>query len=241
LSSVTPEWARAYERGRPGYPAAAVELPGLAPDATVLDLGAGTGKLTRVLTARFARALAVEPAADMRAVHGGEVVDGSAEAIPLAAASVDAVFAAEAFHWFATREALAEIARVLRGRGALALLWNLPDGPTEPPIDELETMLLALAPRQFEHIPLDLGHERFTSDAWREPFRDSAFGDLQELRLRHVQTVDAEGLVAFYGSMGWRDVLPERDAVLARARALLTAGEYRRPWETRVFWTRKET
>src|SRR5688500_15301327 len=111
--------AEAYERGRPGYAEAALDAIGLAPETVVLDLAAGTGKLTRQLVGRFARVIAVEPLDGMRAVlervvPQAEAVSGSADAIPVEADSIDAVFVGEAFHWFATDAAVREIARVLR-------------------------------------------------------------------------------------------------------------------------------
>jgi len=130
-------WPEDYERGRPGWPPEVVDTPGLPPAATVLELGAGTGKLTRLLVSTFGGVVAVEPAEAMRRLlvahcAEAEVLAGSAEEIPLASDSVDAVFAAEAFHRFDSERALAEIARVVRPRGRLVLMWNLPAGPTEP-------------------------------------------------------------------------------------------------------------
>jgi SAM-dependent methyltransferase len=143
---VTTELARsferaadAYERGRPGYAEAALDAVGLPADAVVLDLAAGTGKLTRQLVRRFARVIAVEPLAGMRAilervVPEAEAIEGRADSIPLPDDSVDAVFVAEAFHWFATAETLHEVARVLRPGGMFAILFNQSGGPTEPPL-----------------------------------------------------------------------------------------------------------
>jgi SAM-dependent methyltransferase len=122
-----------YERARPLYPHAALsELAsrcGLHAGTPVVDVGAGTGKLTRQLVALGADVVAVEPAAGMRrrlevAVPGARTLDGTAEDIPLPDASVEIVTAGQAFHWFDTRRALDEIARVLRPAGWLALLWN---------------------------------------------------------------------------------------------------------------------
>jgi SAM-dependent methyltransferase len=122
-----------YERARPLYPESALsELAarcGVRPGTAVLDLGAGTGKLTRQLVAVGADVVAVEPATGMRRrleaeVPGVPVLDGTAEAIPTPDASVQVVTAGQAFHWFDTRRALDEIARVLRPAGWLALLWN---------------------------------------------------------------------------------------------------------------------
>jgi len=133
--------ADAYERARPGYAPAAVaylvEQLDLRPGRVVLDLGAGTGKLARQLLTSGARVLAVEPLAELRELvpPGIEALDGRAEAIPLADASVDALTVAQAFHWFDEERALAEIARVLRPGGRTALVTNRREPPG--PFDEL--------------------------------------------------------------------------------------------------------
>jgi ubiquinone/menaquinone biosynthesis C-methylase UbiE len=128
--------AEAYERGRPSYPEAAIEhlarVLCLGPGKRVLDLAAGTGKMTRLLVPTGVELVAVEPVAGMRtafaaAVPGVEILDGTAEALPLPDASVDAVVVAQAFHWFDQERALAEIDRVLRPGGGVALVWNLRD------------------------------------------------------------------------------------------------------------------
>ena len=105
-------------RGRPGWPVAAIEAPGVPADAHVLDLAAGTGKLTEVARAAVrARSSRSSRTTGMRAANRwGEVLAGTAEAIPLPDDAVDAVFVAEAFHWFGGPEALREIERVLRPR-----------------------------------------------------------------------------------------------------------------------------
>jgi len=130
--------AEEYERTRPTYPPELLDLLPLSRDATVADVGAGTGKLTRVLAARYREVVAVEPLANMRAmlervVPGVRAVAGTAERIPLDDASVDAVFAAQAFHWFDKAVALPEIARVLRAGGVFAIIWNGPDDSRPDP------------------------------------------------------------------------------------------------------------
>src|SRR5215208_7330502 len=113
-----------------------LDLLPLPDEATVVDLGAGTGKLTRTLVRRYAKVIAVEPLPGMRAILERELpqveaYEGRADAVPLADASVDAVFAGQSAHWFATREAIAEIARVLRSGGVVVAAWNQPD-PDRP-------------------------------------------------------------------------------------------------------------
>lgn len=135
LASSFDAAARDYQRYRPGYPEQAVQLAlagshgGAPSEWDVLDLAAGTGKLTDAVLPWCRSVVAVEPLARMREQLAGRhpsvrVLDGRAEAIPLPAASVDAVVVGQAFHWFEPTAALAEIARVLRPGGVLSLLAN---------------------------------------------------------------------------------------------------------------------
>jgi len=121
--------AAAYERGRPSYPPEAIDwlLPAGARD--VLDLGAGTGKLTTRLVERGLDVVAVDPLAEMLELLSSALPDtpallGTAEQIPLPDDSVDAVLVAQAWHWFDPQQAVAEVARVLRPGGRLGLVWN---------------------------------------------------------------------------------------------------------------------
>ena len=124
--------AGAYERGRPPYPAAAIDW--LLPEGArrVLDLGAGTGKLTRQLAERGLDVTAVEPSEGMReqlrrAAPGVRALAGSGERIPLPDGSMDAVLVAQAWHWVDPAQAVPEVARVLADGGWLGLLWNVRD------------------------------------------------------------------------------------------------------------------
>ncbi|MEU4896469.1 class I SAM-dependent methyltransferase [Streptomyces sp. NPDC044780] len=137
--------ADAYERGRPPYPPEAVAW--LVPEhaRTVVDLGAGTGKLTRALPAPGREVVAVEPSAGMReqfsrVLPDVRVLDGTGEAIPLPDASVDALVCAQAWHWVDPRRAVPEAARVLRSGGRLGLVWNLRD-VSVPWVAELDRIL----------------------------------------------------------------------------------------------------
>ena len=128
--------ADVYERGRSGYPDEAVaclvsEL-GIGAGSTVVDLAAGTGKLTRLLVPTGARVVAVEPVADMRrqlaqVVSEARPVAATAEHLPIAGGTVDALTVAQAFHWFDPDRALAEIHRVLRPGGRLGIVGNRAD------------------------------------------------------------------------------------------------------------------
>jgi SAM-dependent methyltransferase len=214
--------ADAYERGRPGYPEVAVEFLAarlrLGPGRTVVDLAAGTGKFTRPLLATGAEVVAVEPVAEMRAAlpAAARAVDGTAEAIPLRAASADAVTVAQAFHWFDGDVALAEIHRVLRSGGTLALVWNRRrmDDPLNRAVEEL------IAPYR-GHTPA------LRTNAWRAAFeRTDLFGPLEEHAFPNDQSLDADGLVDRVASISFIASLDEaaRADVLQAVRALAGDG-----------------
>jgi SAM-dependent methyltransferase len=230
--------AGAYERGRPGYAEAALDALGLPADAVVLDLAAGTGKLTRQLVARYARVVAVEPLDGMRAllerlVPQAEAVSGSADAIPLEAAAVDAVFVGEAFHWFATEAAVAEIARVLRPRGLLAILFNRADGAFEPPIpQEFWETYDAVAIEKPPEYTVRSGLWRAPLPGPFEPFAEQSFPNPVEL--------DREGILAQVASWSMTASLPEpeRARLLARLSELLPEQRYRHPLRTDLYWAK---
>ena len=214
--------ATAYERARPTYPEAAVDWLsqrlGLAPGRTVVDVGAGTGKLSRALLGSGAEVLAVEPLANMRAHIAAPVraLDGTAESIPLPDASADAVTVAQAFHWFDAEAALSEIHRVLRPGGALALLWNTPLAG-----DACNQAIEAIiAPYRDAALP-------YGSVRWRHVLeRGSLFGTLEQATFANSQMLDAQGLAARVQSTSFISVLvtQERDRVLARVSELTAEG-----------------
>jgi SAM-dependent methyltransferase len=207
-----------YDRGRPDYPDAAIArlLDALGNPRRVVDVGAGTGKLTRPLLARGLEVIAVEPAAAMRELlTATEVHDATADALPRAGASVDAVVAGQAFHWFATPEALAEFARVLTPAGRLGLVWNRRD-LKQPLQRELGALMAPYRGAAPEH----------ASDAWRAVFdQEAPFVLAAEHRIDSVQRLDADGLADRVLSVSFMAALPaaERDTVEARVRALAPA------------------
>jgi ubiquinone/menaquinone biosynthesis C-methylase UbiE len=241
-----------YERGRPSYPAAAldrlVDELGLDRRSTVVDLGAGTGKLTRDLLPRFGRVVAVEPLAEMRSelvrrLPEVEALAGTAEELPLAAASADAVLVAQAFHWFNGRRALREIGRVLRPRGGLGLLWNSSpwetrEGPWFAALDDL---------LQERRVDLATMH-RHSSGRWREAFAaDERFEPLLEATFENTQRLSREDFIAALSSRSYiaalaeahrADVLAGIEAMLARGDAPVAGDDVVLPLRTKVFWTR---
>ncbi|MFJ4188344.1 class I SAM-dependent methyltransferase [Kitasatospora sp. NPDC089509] len=242
--------AVAYAEHRPDYAHAAVQwaLEG-APGRRVLDLGAGTGKLTATLAELGIDAIAVEPDPAMlselrRSLPTVRALSGRAEAIPLPDASVDAVLAGHAMHWFDMAVAGPEIARVLRPGGVLAGLWNVMDdrvawvaglarvsgaaaiGPRDTPASWRAETATA-------HLPKESGQARFGSPE-------------QEL-FPHGQLRTADSLVATLATRAGMLVMPdgEREAALRRIRDFLATepdtaeGEFTLPMLTGVLRTRR--
>ena len=223
--------ADAYERGRPTYSPEAIahivrELR-IGPGKTVLDLAAGTGKLTRELVPSGAQLIAVEPIPEMAAklaaaVPGAEIRDGTAEAIPAENHSIDAVVVGQAFHWFDGIRALSELRRVLRPDGGLALIWQSRDASV-PWVAKLNEIIDRA----------DDGHPRFRTKAWRQAFDLTAlFDPLEKTEFEYVQRAGPETLVDRVASISYVAAMSEagRQAVLQEVRELLatdpaTAGQ----------------
>ena len=166
----------------------------------MLDLGAGTGRVTRELAQRFEHVVAVEPDERMRALHGG-AIEGSAEAIPLEDASVDAVFVGEAFHWFDPQAAIPELERVLRPRGGLAIVsthwWE-----TEPPLPDAALQVLS---EPWER------SQPLRRPPWDDAFDGSPFEQLRYERADDELTVDDETLLTLYSTTSSLAALPPED------------------------------
>lgn len=237
--------AREYELGRPEWPEELLDVVvsqlGLGPDAEVLDLGAGTGKLTRALVRRFDRVVAVEPDGAMRAVleevvPGAEALTGRGEAIPLPDGSVDAVFSAEAFHWFASDESVAEIARVLRPGGGLVILWNIGIDYDEIG-DEADAVIDEAIERGGEP-----GLPRVLSAEWRRPLEAGPFEPLREAEVERELVRNREEWIANLLSVSSIAHQPDedRDAFARRLRELVPSERViRHRTRTVAYWTRR--
>jgi SAM-dependent methyltransferase len=244
--------AEAYEVARPSYPADAVACVvgrgGIGPQRTVLDLAAGTGKLTRLLTATGADVIAVEPVEGMRAQLKAvcpdvEALDGTAEAIPVADASVDAVTVAQALHWFDPEPALAEIARVLRAGGAFVLLWNVGARDVAWMGEYFDIVTSHGGELPYERFMDEVDQPALVAEASR-----GAFTPLEEWQTTWMHLMDAEALVARAASISVVASLPaaERDEVLRRIAELAAthpdlAGRpvIEFPYVTRVLWCQR--
>jgi len=216
--------AQSYAAFRPDYPAAALDwaLAPLAslerrPEPELLDLAAGTGKLTASLARRSARVTAVEPDAEMLDVLRAELpgvtaLSGTAEHIPLPAASVDAVLVGQAFHWFDPERAGAEIARVLRPGGVLAALWNADDDS----VDWVDGYHRAASEEDF--VPA----VRSSGPRSNLPVSPE-FGPSERAEFSHSRRLTVDGLIDVLGTHSWALVSTpeERAEVYGRIRAYL--------------------
>jgi SAM-dependent methyltransferase len=223
--------AEEYERGRPGWPPEVLDLLPVADDATVLDLGAGTGKLTRVLGARYEKVFALEPLDELRAILAervpeAEPLPGVAEAIPLGDEEVDAAFAAQSFHWFANDVALAEIARVLRPGGVFARLWN-------------EAVEPSPLPEAYRRRMSDLHDEMRPTSIPDDVFESAPFGEAHEAAVEHEQVSTRDEVLAFAASVSWIANREDREEVLGELGAMLPDGEYRFPMRANVAWAHR--
>jgi SAM-dependent methyltransferase len=218
--------AEEYAAARPSYPVEAVRFVLPVGARRVLDLGAGTGKLSSVLLDLGLDVVSVEPD-DAMLAHvdpRAQALQGTAEDVPVEDASVDAVVVGQAWHWFDQDAAMASVRRVLGPGGTLGLLWNV--------IDDSDGWPRALA----EHIGMEdrlsLVHEVDT------PY-DRAPGAWRRQLFRHEQPADADLVVANMASRSVVIVLPaaERTLRLEQAREIVPTGDFTLPWVTDAWVT----
>jgi ubiquinone/menaquinone biosynthesis C-methylase UbiE len=231
--------AKAYERGRPGYPNEAVEevVRRLRMDSgsAVLELAAGTGKFTRMLAPTGAWVVAVEPVEGMRREFRRQLPDvalvaATAEAVPLREGSMDAAVVAQAFHWFDGPAALAELHRVLRVGGRLALVWNVRDET-----DELARSMTEFFDRYRRGVPQHRDRQ------WQRAFDETElFTPLSTASFAHEQRLDLRGIrdramsVSFMASLSPEDRERAREELLALVAD--RGEEIVLPYRTDVHW-----
>jgi SAM-dependent methyltransferase len=241
--------ADAYDRARPSYPPDAVawfaEHLRIRPGRTVVDLAAGTGKLTRLLAPLGSDLLAVEPVPGMaRVLHGSlpavPLASATAEAMPFSAGSLDAVTVAQAFHWFDADRAFAELHRVLRPGGRVGLVWNARDRTVEW-VNEVWSIM----DRVEKRAPWR-AHEQWHDSAFGER---AGFGPLHEATFRHeqnqspeivVERVRSVSHVAVLAAVEQQEVLDEVGTLLAshpdtRGRDFLTI-----PYRVDAYWCERQ-
>jgi SAM-dependent methyltransferase len=239
--------AEVYDRGRPDYPASAVEhllrVLKITAQSRVVDLGAGTGKFTTCLAATGAQVVAVEPVASMRErlavrLPHVQIVDGTAEAIPLPSRSVDAVVAAQAFHWFDAKRAVAEISRILKPGGGLGLIWNVRDESVLW-VRELTTLI----------DPHEGTVPRYRTLEWMSAFQNGdLLTPLQSREFPHVQHLTPTALLDRVASISFIAAMSEaaRAQVLDQVRDLLQTEptlrgreQFEMPYQTHTYWCQK--
>jgi SAM-dependent methyltransferase len=237
--------AETYERVRPSYPDDAVAWLAdnleIALGRTVIDVAAGTGKLTRLLVPFGATVLAAEPVDGMRhsfvpSLRVVPIVAAAAEALPIAGESIDAITVAQAFHWFDADRAFAEFGRVLRASGRVGLIWNVRDRSSDW-VNEVWSIM----DRVEKRAPWR-DHENWrASELGDRP----GFGPLHNEVFRHEQLISPEGVVERIASVSHVAVLPaaERERVLDEVRAVLTGhpdargrAELRIPYRVDAYW-----
>jgi SAM-dependent methyltransferase len=239
--------AGTYTQGRPDYPQALSlwlsDTLGIDAQACVVDLGAGTGKFTRLLAPLTEHLIAVEPVQAMREEFGksfpdASIICGTAESLPLAAASADAVVCAQAFHWFANEAALAQIHRVLKPGGRLGLIWNVRDESVDW-VAEITRIIT----------PFEGDTPRFHTGNWRLPFNGDYFTQPEPSCFNYSHSGSAETVIMNrFLSVSFIAALPpaEKSSVTRQLRELIATHPALRdretiefPYQTQAYFCRR--
>jgi len=237
--------AEVYERARPGYPTEAIdyliEQLHVPPKGTVVDLAAGTGKLTRELVARDLNTIAVEPVEGMRRTFSSVLPDvpilaGTAEEMPFEDHSVDAITAAQAAHWFDAKRAVVEFHRVLRPGGRIALMWNVRDES----FDWVRRVTEIIDPYERAN-----GTPRYKHRAWQPPFDESPLiKAVGKQSFPYAQPMTLQGFLDRFNSCSFiailddgskRAVLDELQELVRTHPELAGKKEFEQPYVTEVY------
>lgn len=237
-----------YERGRPEYPKESVEFLvnnlQINKSSIVVDLGAGTGKFTKLILPYSDNVVAVEPVEGMRNKFASlfpdiGILNGTAEKIPLEDKSADVVVVAQAFHWFDGPKALQEIYRVLKPKGRLGLIWNARD-ESKNWVAEMTRII----------VPHEGGAPRYKSMNWKQTFDSTTlFSKLKLQHFNYIQVGDVETIVDRVGSISFISALPTEDnsKVLNQVREMATTQpetkdsfEISLPYRTDVYWCERK-
>lgn len=237
--------ASAYEQARPSYPEAAMEwIRTLCNNPnTIVDLGAGTGKLTRLLGSFGAQEIiAIEPVFGMRETLQAipiitQIIDGTAEHIPLADHTVDIVICAQAFHWFANHRALKEIHRVLKSTGVLVLIWNSSDHSGKDWVDQIAEIVSSFKPEEAL---------RYKDMDWKTAFDNQTFfSEVHSKQFSNEQRMTRKLLIQRMLSTSFISALPadrkakliaEVETLLDQVEEIRNADEFTVEHRTDVYW-----
>lgn len=208
-----------YDAARPDYPLDAIAWAIGEAATVVLDLGCGSGKLTRQLAALGHQVLGIDPSLAMlqAAPEGLPMACGAAEALPLRSRSFDAVTAGTAFHWFDHERAVAEMSRVLHPGGRVGLLWNFRDESIAwvRALSEIIGSEDAMTSAPGED-------DAFETSVVSALLAGTYFDEVEQLLFPHTQKLSEDGLVKLVRSRSYIVILPhdERDDVVAAVRRL---------------------
>lgn len=239
--------ADSYDRGRPEYSSDAINFLidqfKINQNSKILDLGAGTGKFTKLILPFSKNIVAIEPVEGMRnkfqsLINGVPILPGTAENLPLDSNSIDAVICAQAFHWFEANLAIEEIHRVLKPNGHLGLLWNVRDES----FDWVKRLTSIIDPHES-------GAPRYKKMVWKKAFDETTFfSKLEHRAFNYIQSGNNETIVDRIASISFISSLAEdqRKQVLLEVRNLLSSHPQTKdektiqlPYKTDLYWSRK--
>ncbi|CAF1210576.1 unnamed protein product [Rotaria sordida] len=237
--------ANIYDQARPSYPNEAIQfIKSLCPTpTTIVDLGAGTGKLTRLLSTFGAQEIiAIEPVSEMRENLKSipsitRIIDGTAEHILLDDNTVDVIFCGQSFHWFANERALTEIHRVLKPNGLLVLIWNLLDYPRYSWSQQILELKDSYRPPE---IPLH------RSKKWKAVYENqNLFQCLQHKQFANTQQMTRETIINRFLSISFIAMLSseEKEKFIMKVRQIIDhtedmpEQEFEVPYNTDVYWS----